>query len=207
MPRDTQNSMKNMFASPRVCIATPCRDSVLGTFTYDLVQLIRKYPETAYLSAFGIYIHNLRNQLVEAALAGGYSHILFIDSDMRFPADTAVRLLKAGVEVIGANCKQRTRNQWTARKDAGFVSSTDRIGREQVDALGMGVTLIDLKVFKKLEKPWFSIAWDKDNNTHVGEDTSFCYRLFQKHIPIWIDHDLSQMVRHTGSTEFGATDR
>jgi hypothetical protein len=43
-----------------------------------------------------------RNSLVEEALAGGFSHLLMVDSDMSFePADALLRLLAAGKDVVG----------------------------------------------------------------------------------------------------------
>jgi hypothetical protein len=129
------------------------------------------------------------------------SHVLFIDSDMRFPSDTLERLLKHDVDIVGANCVQRTQKQFTARKNGEFVSSIGKTGIEEVDTLGFGVTLIKAEVFEKMEEPWFHTPFD--GNKHVGEDVYFSTMAGKNGYKIYIDHDLSQHIKHAGLVEFG----
>lgn len=189
-----------------IVVATPCRDTVQATFASDLVSLVREPPGTAFIICQGSYIPNNRIKLVQTAIEVKASHILFIDSDMRFPSDTIERLLKANKDIVGANCKQRTQDEWTARKGDKFVSSTGRTGLEEVDTLGFGVTLIDMKVFngalRKIPEPWFAMPYHTRDKKLVGEDVYFCTVAKEQGFKIWIDHDLSQEVKHTGSQEF-----
>lgn len=184
-----------------IAICTPTRDTVNAGFAYDLISLLRRTSEAIWTVSQGTLLCNLRGLLVKTALSNGASHILFIDSDMRFPDDTLNQLLLRDKDIIAANCKQRTQNEWTARKDETFISSQNKTGVEIVDTVGMGVTLITRKVFETIPEPWFATPWD--GTKHVGEDIYFCEMARRAGFTINIDHDLSQQVRHAGLVEFG----
>lgn len=189
-----------------IAIATPARDTVQATFTSDLVGLIKQSPDTEFILCQGSYIPNNRIALVKQALDMEASHILFIDSDMRFPKDALEHLLKADKDIIGANYRQRTQDQWTARKGDQFVSSNKMVGLEEVDTLGFGVTLIKANVFngtlRKVPEPWFAMPYHTRDKKLVGEDVYFCTVAKEQGFKIWVDHDLSQEVKHTGVVEF-----
>lgn len=184
-----------------IVICTPTRDNVTGGFAFDLVNLVRHYPDTVFAVSQGSILSNLRQGLAEASIKNGASHILFIDSDMRFPANTIGRLWEKNVDIIGANCSQRTQNQFTARKGGEFISSENKTGIEEVDTIGFGVTLIRTNVFQNLPKPWFSMPWDGEK--HIGEDVFFCDLARFHGAKIYVDHDLSKEIKHTGTMEFG----
>lgn len=192
-----------------ILIATPTRDSITAGTTGDLIKLCRRHPDAKWVSPTGIYIGNLRQIAVRIAQQVRASHILFIDSDMRFPEDTLDRLLQRSYDiaeditrdVFAANYVQRTAPQWwTARKNGQWLSSVGRTGCEQVDAIGFGCALIRMNVFDRIQRPWFDTPYDGEN--HIGEDLSFCSKALSDW-EIWIDHDLSQQVRHQGTIELG----
>jgi hypothetical protein len=193
-----------------IVIATPTRDSVIAGFAYDLVRLIQFdcANEIIFSVTQGTNICNNRSLLAQTALGYGASHILFIDSDMRFPPDALKRLLACvhdcKVSIIGANCRQRTQKEYTARKGSEFISSKGRTGIEEVETLGFGVTLIQRDVFAALKKPWFHTPWD--GTKQVTEDVYFCTMAREAGFKVHIDHDLSQLVRHAGTVEFGTED-
>ena len=120
---------------------------------------------------------------------------------MRFPPDVAQRLRSHNLDVVGANCRQRTADGWTAFKDGKQVSSAGKVGTERVDTLGMGVTLIKTSVFSRLPRPWFPMQWDSTVGKYVGEDVGFCLAAKAAGINIWIDHSLSSDIRHTATEE------
>ena len=74
-------------------------------------------------------------------------------------------------------------------------------GLEQVDSVGCGVMLVRLSVFDALPQPWFSTPYN--GREHIGEDLYFCQQARAVGFDVWIDHDLSQRVRHTGTVELG----
>lgn len=166
-----------------------------GGFAFDLVQLVKHSPDTFFLISQGTILPNQRTQLVRQALQAHASHVLFIDSDMRFPPDTLERLLAHKLDVVGANCKHRQANKWTAQ-----VSSRGKTGLRKVKQLGFGVTLIRMDAFMRIPEPWFATPFN--GNEFIGEDIFFCDKFQKAGLEIYIDHDLSQEVKHTGTKDY-----
>lgn len=176
-------------------IITPSRDVMHAAYTYDLVELIRRDPTVRYGMSLGSMLGNLRQAMVQGALSNGATHILMIDSDMRFPPDTLDRLLAHQVDIVGANYVPRGGQGTTARySDGGYVPSKARNGLEPVHVIGCGVVLIAATVFRALDPPWFPTPWDEDQ--FVSEDVYFCARAVKAGFTPYVDHDLSRDVKH-----------
>ena len=62
--------------------------------------------------------------------------------------------------------------------------------------------LIRADVFKKLGYPWFQIHYLPSAKMWAGEDMFFCELARKAGFDIWIDHDTSQLIGHTGSLDF-----
>ena len=184
-------------------IATPTKDTVNAGFAFDLAEAIRWTPDAIFCIAQGAILPNLRNMLAKKALETKATHIIFIDSDMRFAPDTIHKLVKRNKDIIASNCKKRTQDEWTARKDGKPVSSEFKKGIEEVDTIGMGVTCIKTSVFEKMAEPYFSTPWDTQEKKHVGEDVFFCHMAREAGFKIFIDHEVSGKVKHAGLVEFG----
>jgi hypothetical protein len=187
--------------NPLVIACTPTRAMVSSGFCSDLLALCRTSdlrwgwtPEASYLS-------NQRTLLARGALELGATHILWLDSDMRFPPSTVEGLLARDVAMVGANYRNRQKPEcFTAQRDRAWVSSVGRHGVEAVESIGLGVTLIRTDVFRLLPEPWFPIEWSVEHQGHIGEDVGFCRRAGAAGISVWVDHDLSQHVSHLGET-------
>lgn len=191
-----------------ITIATPTRDSFTSGYTYDLVQLLKYSPDVEFSVVTGTLLNNLRTQLVHEAARAKASHILFIDSDMRFPPDTVEKLLARKKDIVGANYLQRIKPEFTARKNNKWLSSKDKTGVEEVETMGFGVMLIDMKVFigklRQVPINCFDMPFDPTTGSFSGEDVTFCQLAKKAGFTIWVDHDLSQLVKHISSFEFGA---
>ncbi len=177
-----------------IAICTPARDTIQAGTAFDLIQLIKYSPDTLFTISQGTLLPNQSTELVRRSIEAHVSHVLFIDSDMRFPPNTLEILLSHQKMIIGANCKHRQANKWTAN-----ISSKDKQGIVEVKSLGFGVTLIRTDIFFRIAQPWFGTPFDGDK--FIGEDIFFCHKLKDIGIPIFIDHDLSQRVKHIGSIE------
>lgn len=185
-----------------IAICSPTRESFHSGFTSDLVSLVQSEKDILFFVSEGTLLCNQRENLVREALKAGASHILFIDSDMRFPKDTVSRLLSHDKDIIGANCVDRKNGTPTASKDKVHFSSKNMKGIDEMDCLGFGVTLIKKEVFE-MPEPWFATPYDGER--FVGEDIFFCHKAKENGFKIWIDHDLSQEVKHIGTKEYGYT--
>jgi hypothetical protein len=148
-----------------------------------------------------------RSWLCRSAIEAGATHVLLLDSDMTYPADTAHRLV-LGVERCGgfvaANCvTRRAPIRWTAVDLAGEQHDS-RAHRSttwsSVQYVGPAVGCISAAAYEKLEVPQWNFAHTPKG--WVGEDIWFCERLRAAGISIVVDNQLSIEVGHVGSHEF-----
>ncbi len=208
----------------KIVVLVPAMSHCPSMFTYDLANMMMTtasvLPEDWELGIFmhvTTYIHQSRQQLLEGAIAEGADYVLWIDSDMRFPADALVQLLQHDENVVGINYSQRTAKapDFIAIKhvpekqgDLGVKLATteESMGLEEVDAMGFGFVLINVKALRGLPDPgrtpwfWYEQRWPGD---HVGEDVYF-YRMLRNLCgqKIYVDHDLSKECAHIGDFEF-----
>src|SRR4026207_283599 len=94
----------------RLAIGGPTRDLVPAAFAVDVAQL---YAYTRERGPWGAdvtvgfiastYIHVGRELFLEASLKQGASHVLWLDTDMTFPRETAVLLAMHDTAIVGCN--------------------------------------------------------------------------------------------------------
>jgi len=187
-----------------IYICTLTRESIDVNTVCDLIQLMRTNAEYSFAAVVGSYIQTLREGTANAVLHARASHIMFIDSDMMFPKNTVEKLLSRNKDIIGANYVQRVEQEkWTAMIKGEDINSIGKTGIQEVDSIGMGLTLIKTDVFKILPAPWFNMEWEKDGGYYLGEDISFCRLAIKYGYKVWVDHDLTQEVHHVGKKELG----
>ena len=140
-------------------------------------------------------------QGVKEAKKNGVRYLAVVEHDQRFPPDAFVRLRAHKKPIIGAGYRQRNRRTWTTIKGDGPMHSRGKTGIEEVDTIGLGVTLIDMKVFDVLPEPWFLRTWIPEADRHSTPDVYFG-RLAKAHgFSSWVDHDLSKEVAHISQVE------
>lgn len=203
----------------KIAICVPCRDSVMAGFAFDMANLVGYHSRNTkdqiiLLQMPGTLIFTQREKLAQNAIDEGAEAILWIDSDMRFPANTLEVMLSRNVPILGVNATTRRAPIIpTAMKlhmngeSAKFekVESRGKSGIEKVTAVGFGVTLVRTEVFKSLDAPWFNIIW-KDDGDIIGEDVHFCVKALDYGIDTYVDHDLSPLIKHIGTKEYGWDD-
>ena len=151
-----------------------------------------------------------RMNVVKSAIADKCTHILFVDTDQTFPRDTAHRLLTSGKSVIGCNIatKQIPASTTARQKSEDFwgepvFTDPDSPQYEKVWRLGCGIMLLDIKVFEKIGLGCFGIPWIEKIQDYQGEDWPMCEALEAAGISIWVDHKLSDEIKHIGDYEYG----
>ena len=199
-------------------IAVPSHDVVPVDFAFDLARLTSyttaAVPDGVIVGLMGLkatYIHAARNDLIEAAIVAGATHILWLDSDMRFPSSTLMHLARRNKPVVGCNYAQRVVDpKYVAIKEVGkpgvrCATTAESEGLEEVEALGFGCLLLRLDALEGMpdpnEVPWFQNVYLGDGEW-MGEDVHFCKLLREAGHKIYVDHDLSKHVRHIGSFEY-----
>jgi len=197
-----------------IAVCTPARDMVHTMYSYDLVNMVAYHTintndAVSLKISQGTLIANQRAELSLDAMAEGCTHILFIDSDMRFPQDMIGRLLKHDLDIVATNCARRrmptgpTAQLYKENGERELVwTMPESTGLQEVGSVGMGVMLIKANVFAALSEPWFETPWRMDKRGYIGEDVFFCQKAAAAGFKIWIDHDVSKEIGHIGTFEF-----
>jgi len=204
----------------KIGIVSPARDMVHTGYAFDLANMIgytcSKMPDVVigtYVS-LGTMIFDQRIKLVREAMEEGCDYILWLDTDMRFPKDSLIRLLAHEKDIVAANYVTRqippepvsfqlTDDGKLWRRVPTLPEST---GIEKVTGAPMGLMLTSAAVFKKIDKPDVPMFWFQysvKNHTVLGEDIYFCINAGRYGFGIFIDHDLSKQVHHVGTFEYG----
>lgn len=160
----------------------------------------------------GSILPRMRQELLQRALDVGCTHVLWLDTDQKYPPNTIRQLLRAGRPVVGCNIATKSFPSYpTARYKDGMklcytTHAKAKLGLvEQVWRLGTGILLMDLQTFRErnVPKPWFGMRWLEEKEDFQGEDWWLCSRLEEAGIPIFVDHKLSWVVYHIGKCDYG----
>jgi len=146
-----------------------------------------------------------RHNSVKVTLKTGASHLLFIDSDMRFPPWALRRLLSHNLPIVAANCTRRAFPvTGTALDfDGKDVVSKGKTGLEKVRQVGGAFMLIRRDVLEKLKPPLFLMEWVPEMDGYCGEDIYFSQLVQAAGYDMWVDHDLSNYIGHIGNFTYG----
>jgi hypothetical protein len=190
----------------RLAIGGPTRDSVPAAFAVDLAQLYAYTiargpwgPDVTVGFVASTYIHVGREWFLEAALKQGATHVLWLDTDMSVPRETAVLLAMHEQPIVACNYRVRQPSGlFTAFRDEQRIATTEASrGLDAVDYCGMGALLMRTDVVADLPRPWFRHGLNEQGGD-IGEDVGFCRALRDAGQTIYIDHDLSKQVGHIG---------
>ncbi len=194
----------------RVVIATPCGDEVKAEFAFSLAAMVnythsQRIPGLEALAIMNwrtTVLPDSRNTLSQKALDDDYTHMLWIDSDMKFPHDMLSRLLEHRVAFVGINASMRRPPYRTTALVADkepLVTNRNSTGLEKVHRTGMGVVLHTVDILRKIRKPpFFSFGYVKYKNVHRGEDYYFCEKVKKAGFQLYVDQDVSKEVGHVG---------
>lgn len=199
----------------KLAVLIPCRDLLHSAHAMSLAEMIKfntmnDLDTHVFMDASTILLTQ-RERLATAAIELEADYMLWLDSDMAFPATTAVRLLSHNEPVVAANYVRR---QFPA-KGVAYESIGDwqqplpfdvQDELAQVEGIGMGCMLIKTSVFQELSKPWFEFQWTPESNDFLGEDMYLCQKINNAGYTIKVDTLLSQDMRHLGTYGFGPSD-
>jgi hypothetical protein len=210
----------------RVAICIPAYGPTAAKFTHSLANMIihtlsarlegrdgeAVKPELATFIVSCSMLTESRHRLVAEALAWEADYLLWLDADHIFPADALARLWAHGLAIVGCNYARRARpTAPTAAKGERLVFTTKAKAEagdvEEVDHLGFGLCLIDMKVFDALQAgaeargetsflPLFQFGLKENGVGVIGEDVFFFEKLRGAGVPVHCDHGLSWEVGH-----------
>lgn len=203
----------------KIFVCIPCHDRWVSGFGFDLAHLVGYFVGNPYqkdehdpLPALAIHycmttiLPDGRQKLADLAKQQGATHILWLDSDMRFPKETLHMLLRHEKAIVGCNyVARRLPHSMTARLDgAPLVSPKDATDLVEVEHLGFGVLLTEIGVFDG-DGPHFAFGWQKTKEGEIqpiGEDVFFCRNARKAGHQIWVDQELSRSIGHAGEFTF-----
>lgn len=184
----------------KVLIVVPSNGLHHAAFTMSLVGLVvdalMKGIYCKPVSAESACVTINRENGVATAKANGFTHVLFLDSDMNFPLDTVGRLAKRNVDVVGCLYSSRI----PPYRVLGILADPKARGFVEATELPGGCVLVKMDVFDRLERPFFRMPVLPNKETQ-GEDYYFSESLRKAGIKIWADTDLSKELIHYGMVE------
>ena len=175
----------------KLLIAVPSTDYMHADFVLSLIRL------QAHLQHEGIshhveikagtLVYLARNSLACKAINDGYTHILFLDSDMVFDETVVEDLLFCGKDFVCGAFQGRRRPYgsciFTSLRP---VERVKHYGAEpfRVEGCGMACTIISTEILKNVQEKFGTTFMP---TAEFGEDLAFCWRAMQTGAEIWCD--------------------
>lgn len=193
-----------------VIIATPGH-SMMSVYVKSLFALIGKLNEEgltwAWSSEYSSHVADARemtlngdnrNIITEQRPFKGeitYDKILWIDSDITFTPDYAMKLIKSDKDIISGAYLLGSGEVTAYKKLLGEGYSYEEVKNMtepiQIAGCGFGFLAVKSGVFESLTRPWFqaAIITSDDGFTFplMGEDLSWCKRVTDAGYEIWFD--------------------
>lgn len=166
---------------PELLIGIPHTGLVTIDWALELAVLWRP-SGTSIRGWRGVPIDVARNRLVKDARELGVRRLFFLDSDNIAEAPNAIqRLISQELPIVSGlyYSKKGYPGMWRLTPDGRSYNAITQFPTEhliEVDAIGMGCCLIDLRVFDRIQEPWFE--WQIKDPEHqdgvYSEDFVFC---------------------------------
>lgn len=194
--------------TPHIAVAYCSGDMVHADFAAHLAMLMLATDQAGVtadlINIKSSVIAQSRTQAVQQAQVAKATHILFLDSDMTFPANAALLMLQEKKTVIGATYRKRSPpHAFTHHELDGTQPNTLNYGVDpsnirEVLRIGTGCMLIDMHVFTKMTLPYFRFGVTEGEALLPGEDYLFCDTVRRLGFRVWLDCHLSKHVGHIG---------
>lgn len=162
-----------------------------------------------YNNTSGANIARNRNIGVENAKEAGADWLFFVDDDMVFDPDAIDRLVKHRLDVVSGLCVRKTWpysptiHHWVEDVKRYRTPDNIELGRLiECDGTGTAFLLINMRVFNKLEPPYF--CFPARHGRVLGEDLYFCEIVKKAGYKIYVDTGV--IIGHLGLYPFTIED-
>lgn len=148
-------------------------------------------------------IADLRNAGIGDIEPENFDGFLFVDSDISFRKEDALKIINSGKDIIGGVYESSQRPGFLECgffKKPGIINERvplkNNYGIKRIDFTGFGFVYVSKKVFEKLKFPWFRhLIIDRKNfEQEIGEDLTFC--ILAQRAGFKIYSDFSVKVKH-----------
>ena len=175
-------------------VAVPTTDYVNVEFMKSLVGLSMKLAKDNVnfdvRIAGGTLVYIARNRLAAQAIEEGFTHVLWLDSDMVFGPDIVDDLLFCGKDMVcGAFVSRRPNYRacvYSSIEDPDNMIRVENFGTEpfRVDGCGFATVLTSVELLKTVMDRFRTCFRP---NRRYGEDLAFCDRVKQLKREIWCE--------------------
>lgn len=180
----------------KIAIGMACNRGIQPKTVTSLLELVAHSQVDFFVIAEeGYTISENRAYCVAQARQNDCTHLLFIDDDMIFPPDTLEKLLAHSKEIVGTVYNSRRLPLSSTVECFEGEEIKDKLFK--VKAVATGIMLINLKVFDKIDKPYFDMEHHESGWTIMGEDSWFCRQAERKGIEVWCDPTIH--ISHIGN--------
>jgi hypothetical protein len=195
--------------APSIMIACPAMEMVNAEFAQHLAMaaanMVANGIKINCAFNIGSVITIARRNLTDIFLKSDFDYIWWVDSDMKFPIDAPIRLLKRGKHIVGVNYRRRrfpnptfTGMMGTSGQFTEFQTTDNSPPMEQIDVLPHGCVLVHRSVYEKIPQPHYLQEYIPSLNLEIGEDIYFCQQAQKAGFEVWCDQELSREVAHIG---------
>lgn len=168
-----------------LAIGVPCPTRTMSRDTALALRMmaVPMFAQMVPISPDSLEVGEARNRIVEIALEQNCKWLFFLDYDVAPPPNAIVKLLSLKVPIAAGVYHLKSIPSAPLIMVKGWPGAFEdyQIGDlVKVDGVGMGCTLIDMDVFKKIDPPWFrTVAGYSDANPnailpYMTEDIYFC---------------------------------
>lgn len=199
---------------PSVTIGTPHNRDLAPEYVMSLINLLGASVGKIDIKMkfYQSCLVNVGRNVIGDKLPTDY--LLFIDSDITFPAWSLERLISHNKDIVGGMYFKKlpphlplvySQKGWSHSPIANPPSTLF-----QCDGIGTGFLLIKKTVLKDLYEKKFAAKngfpfnfIQKPDGNDIGEDLAFCMRARKKGYKIWCDPSIP--LEHIGDSRFGAS--
>ena len=178
----------------KLMVAVPTTDYVHAEFVRCLgqmcIELAENGTEVDLQVQSGTLVYIARNRLARKAIDRGFTHVLWLDSDMTFSPNIVDDLLFCGKEMVcGAFVSRRPQYSpcvYSDISDPGNMVPVKNFGTEpfRVDGCGFAAVLTETQLLKDV---WTKFDTCFRPTEKYGEDLAFCDRVKQIGGEIWCE--------------------
>ena len=196
----------------RLLIGVPTLDYVHSEFMKSLTALVKRLErekvhfEVEIIS--GTLVYNAREKIANKAINEGYSHVLWLDSDMVFNDDLLEDLQFSGKDFVSGVYHARRPPHFSCLFKSISLDTLERwentYPREvfEIEGCGFGCVLINTEILEAVNRNYGTCFCPMPQ---LGEDIAFCKRAREMGYKIYAEPGVR--LGHVGHTTIYPEDR
>lgn len=189
----------------KLLIAVPTLDYVHSEFLRSLTNLVIHLKDRGVSFdveiVSGTLVYVARDKLANKAMRGGYSHVLWLDSDMVFNAELVDDLMFSGQDFVSGIYHARRSPYFSCLFKSIDINTLERWENDypkdtfEIAGCGFGCVLINTMVLKAVNTAFGTCFLPMKD---LGEDLAFCKRVSDLNIKMYAEPGVR--LGHVGHT-------